>query len=112
MQVLEHLLFSEGIHACPETVVLIGKEPAFSGQPLERTIDEFVSSFHVVKYRVPKNEETAIYPQSAVLHVLDHPYAAAVLDLYNREAADRVNTCEARDRLRLALERSDHVGQR
>src|SRR5437899_1983275 len=112
MQVLEHLLLSEGVHACPETVVLIRKEPAFSGQPLERTIDEFVSSFHVVKYRVSKNEEPAIHQQSAVLDVLDRSYAAALLDLDNGEAADRVNTCEARDRLRLALERSDHVRQR
>ena len=115
MQVVQMLLFLEGIHARPKAFVGIGNELLLRNQPMKRLINKVFPFLDVIEYLTPKNKEPAIDEISRAGNMrdfFDHPVGLKrhAMKAGCRSNSHKTGDLPARDKM-VDLLRQDQIGQ-
>src|SRR5208282_1312494 len=96
VQLIQDLLVLERIHVLPKAVVALRPDLALGDQPLEGFVDQLLSGLDVPKDLLPKHKVAAIHPNVGVLHGLNGPDGAVVVQMNGVQAArTRLNRDES-----------------
>src|SRR5207244_1241395 len=97
MQVVQHLLVLERVHAHPETIVFMGDEVSLHHETLEGFVEEFLAVADVPEDVSTKDEIAPVDPKPRVSHVRDAVHHRVVIRRDKVVADVRLHGEEARD---------------